>query len=88
MIVDYVLSGFETDLYQPSEYPFMYYYLVRKLSHQIEISKSIIKSGQEIGDPDDQTPYNRLRDHIRWCHALFPVCTARFVVRTPSDVKI
>ncbi|KAG8905863.1 hypothetical protein FRB99_008074 [Tulasnella sp. 403] len=96
IIVEYILSGFELDLYTPSEFPFIYWYttgICGSLITTLEELKKLEHSNDyrfapPVSSPDNPgtTQQDRMAwidSQVMWYEALRGMCMARFVALVP-----
>lgn len=75
-----MLSGFEMDLYNPSEYSFMYWHLSTILDNQVGTVQDLIWIAEQNGEHAAMsTAY--LLSQVMWYETLQAMCEARFQVR-------
>ncbi|KAG8853375.1 hypothetical protein FRB96_008165 [Tulasnella sp. 330] len=86
LVVDHIFSGFELELYNPSEYQLMYWHLSVILQNQVSTIQDLIWIAEQNGEQDEMST-RYLRSQNTWYAALRTMCEVRFQMlvhlRTP-----
>ncbi|KAG8995685.1 hypothetical protein FRB90_000121 [Tulasnella sp. 427] len=81
IITEYVMAGFELELYEKSEWPFLYWYVAVILGEQVGTLNDLLQTL----DPDHEgtEATRRLQSTLKWCEGLQRICWGRFVMLVP-----
>lgn len=87
LVIDHIFSGFELELYNPSEYQSMYWHLSTVLQNQLATIQDLIWIAERNGEHGESSA-KYLRSQNAWYEALQTMCEVRFQVRFPAPVMI
>ncbi|KAG8903192.1 hypothetical protein FRC01_009293, partial [Tulasnella sp. 417] len=81
IITEYVMAGFELELYEKSEWPFLYWYVAVILGEQVGTLNDLLQTLDQ--DSEGQEAASRLENTLKWCEGLQRLCWGRFVMLVP-----
>ncbi|KAG8894051.1 hypothetical protein FRC00_009630, partial [Tulasnella sp. 408] len=81
IITEYVMAGFELELYETSEWPFLYWYVAVILGEQVGTLNDLLQTLDQ--DSESQEAASRLENTLKWCEGLQRLCWGRFVMLVP-----
>lgn len=80
IIIEYTFSGFDLDLYNPSEYPFLYWHLTVILSEQTETLHRLLEMSGSTPNNHIHASDIYLIVQLEYFEALQSMCAASFYV--------
>ncbi|KAG9035394.1 hypothetical protein FRB95_011414 [Tulasnella sp. JGI-2019a] len=90
LVIDHIFSGFELELYNPSEYQLMYWHLSAILQNQVGTIQALIWIAEQNGE-HNETHTRYLRSQSAWYGGLQAMCEVRFQMlvqfRCPSGSR-